>query len=101
MTSLINRNQVVENRVTGSGPESQILKVPLTGWTKRKRRAGNRLPSSIPMSWKIYRMSYFFVQWYRAWLIDTRETCGDKLFPADKEDYLVVKSRGHISFINK
>ena len=27
--------------------------------------------------------------------------CGDKLFPADKEDYLVVKSRGHISFINK
>ena len=27
--------------------------------------------------------------------------CGDKLFPADKEDYLVVKSRGRISFMNK
>ena len=27
--------------------------------------------------------------------------CRDKLFPADKEDYLVVKSRGRISFINK
>ena len=27
--------------------------------------------------------------------------CGDKLFPADKEDYLVVKSRGCISFMNK
>ena len=27
--------------------------------------------------------------------------CGDKLFPADKEDQLVVKSRGRISFMNK
>ena len=27
--------------------------------------------------------------------------CGNKLFPADKEDYLVVKSRGCISFMNK
>ena len=27
--------------------------------------------------------------------------CGDKLLPADKEDYLVVKSRGRISFMNK
>ena len=26
--------------------------------------------------------------------------CGDKLFPAGKEDYLVVKSRGRISFMN-
>ena len=26
---------------------------------------------------------------------------GDKLFPAEKEDYLVVKSRGRISFMNK
>ena len=30
-----------------------------------------------------------------------QENCGDKLFPADKEDYLVVKSRGRISFMNK
>ena len=27
--------------------------------------------------------------------------CGDKLFPADKEDYLVVKSRACIGFMNK
>ena len=27
--------------------------------------------------------------------------CGDKLFPADKEGYLVVKLRGRISFMNK
>ena len=27
--------------------------------------------------------------------------CGDKLFPADKADYLVVKSRDRISFMNK
>ena len=27
--------------------------------------------------------------------------CGDKLFPADKEDYLVVRSRGRINFMNK
>ena len=27
--------------------------------------------------------------------------CGGKLFPADKEDYLVVKSRGRITFMNK
>ena len=27
--------------------------------------------------------------------------CGDKLFPADQEDYLVVTSRGRISFMNK
>ena len=27
--------------------------------------------------------------------------CGDKLFLADKENYLVVKSRGRISFMNK
>ena len=26
--------------------------------------------------------------------------CGDKLFHADKENYLVDKSRGHISFMN-
>ena len=31
MTSLINQNQVVENQVRGSGPESQISKVRLTG----------------------------------------------------------------------
>ena len=29
------------------------------------------------------------------------ENCGDKLFPADKEDYLVVKSRDRIIFMNK
>ena len=27
--------------------------------------------------------------------------CGDKLFPVEKEYYLVVKSRGRISFMNK
>ena len=27
--------------------------------------------------------------------------CGDELFPADNEDYVVVKSRGCISFMNK
>ena len=30
-----------------------------------------------------------------------QENCGDKLFLADKEDYLVVKPPGHISFMNK
>ena len=30
-----------------------------------------------------------------------QENCGDKLFPADKKDYLVVKSRGRISLMNK
>ena len=30
-----------------------------------------------------------------------QRNCGDKLFPADKEDYLVVTSRGRISFTNK
>ena len=45
-------------------------------------------------------MNYVFVQWYRAWLIDARQT-GENVFPADKEDYLVVKSRGRISFMNK
>ena len=36
MINLINQNQVVENRVTGNGPESQISKVRLTGATKGK-----------------------------------------------------------------
>ena len=27
--------------------------------------------------------------------------CGDELFLVDKEDYLVVKPRGHISLMNK
>ena len=100
MTNLINRNQVVENGVTGSQPENQISKVRLTDWAKSKNRAGNRLPSRIPTPRKRYCMSYFFVQWYRAWLIDARQT-GEKVLPADKEDYLVVKSRGRISFMNK
>ena len=30
-----------------------------------------------------------------------KENCGDKLFSVDIEDYLVVKSRGPISFMNK
>ena len=30
-----------------------------------------------------------------------QENCGDKLFPADKENYLVMKSGGRISFMNK
>ena len=30
-----------------------------------------------------------------------QRNCGYKLFPMGKEDYLVVKSRGHISFMNK
>ena len=34
----------------------------LTGWTKGKRRAGNRLPSRMPKPRKRYRMSYFSVQ---------------------------------------
>ena len=41
-------------------------------------------------------MSYFSVQWYRTWI-----NCGDKLFQADKEDYLVVKLPGLVSFMNK
>ena len=30
-----------------------------------------------------------------------QENCGDKLFPVDKENYLVMKSGGRISFMNK
>ena len=30
-----------------------------------------------------------------------QENCGDKLFPDDKENYLVEKSRGRISFMNE
>ena len=33
-------------------------------------------------------------------VIQCRENCGDRLFPADKEDYLAVKSRGRVSFMN-
>ena len=52
---------------------------------KRKRRAGNRLPSWIPTPWKRYRMSYFFIQWHRDWLIDARETVGISCFrPVEK-----------------
>ena len=36
------------------------FKSVLTGWTKGKRRAENRLPSRIPKPRKRYRMSYFF-----------------------------------------
>ena len=72
MIRLINENQVVGNRVTG--PEGQISKVYLTGYTKKKKKAGNRLTSRIPAPRKRYRMSYFSVQWCRAWLIDVRET---------------------------
>ena len=72
MTRLINENQVVGNRLTG--PEGQISKVCLTGYTKKKKKARNRLTSRIPAPRKRYRMSYFSVQWCRAWLIDVRET---------------------------
>ena len=97
MTSLINQNQVVENRVIESRPESQILKVCLTGWTKRKKKAGNRLTSRIQTLRKRYRKSYFFVQWYHAWLIDARGYA----VSSGQRRYLVVKSRGRIRFMNK
>ena len=85
MTTLINQNQLVENRVTESGPESQILKVRLTGCTKMKRKAGNRLPFRIPTPRKRSCVSYFSVQWYRAWLIDARETVGIDCFRRTKK----------------
>ena len=37
-------------------------------------------------------MSCFSVHWYK-------ENCGDKLFSVDKEDYLVFKPRGRVSFM--
>ena len=102
MTNLTNQNQVAESRVTGSGPESQILKVRLTSWTKRKRKAGNHLPSKIPTPQKRCRMSYFSVQWYRDWLIDSMETVGISCFRRTKKIILwwshVVIS---VSWINK
>ena len=65
------------------------FEVRLTGWTKRKRRAGNRLPSRISAPRKRYRMSYFSVQWYRAWLIDARETVGISCFRLTKQIILL------------
>ena len=82
MISLLNRNQVVENQVTGSRPESQILKVRLTGWT---RKAGNSLPSRRPTPGKRYRKSCFCVQWYTAWFINARETLGISCLRPTKE----------------
>ena len=46
-------------------------------------------------------MSYFSVKCYPTWLIDARENVGGKLFSADKENYIVVKSSDRISFMNK
>ena len=96
MTSLINPNQVIENRVSGSALESQISKVSLTGWTKRKRRTGNRLLSNAPekISYDIFSRSMVPRLVNRC-----QVNCGDKLFPADKEDYLVMKLRACIGFM--
>ena len=49
---------------------------------------------------KRYCMSHLSVQWHRALLTDARENVGICYF-SDKEDYLVVKSRGCIKFMNK
>ena len=65
--------------------ESQISKVFLTGWKRMIRKAGNRLPSRIPMHRKRYRASYFSVPRYRAWLIDARETVGISCFRPTKK----------------
>lgn len=85
MTSLINQNQVVENRAIESRAESQILKVCLTGLTKRKKKAGNRLTSRIPTLRKRYRVSCFSVQLYRSWSTDAKENVGISYFRQAKK----------------
>ena len=74
----------------------QISKVQLASWTKMKAKPGNRLPSMILTTQKRYRMSYFFVQCYCAWLIDARETVGISCFQRTKK---IILCWSHVSVL--
>ena len=103
MTSWINQNQVVENRVKGSGPESHISKVRLTGYAKKKKQENRKSFTFQDPSTPAKILHELFFCSMKLHLVNRcHGNCGEKLFLADKEeDYFVAKSGGGISFMNK
>ena len=51
---------------------------------KKEKESRKLFTFQDPNALERYRMSYFFVQWYHAWLIDARETVGISYFRQTK-----------------
>ena len=67
--------------------------------TARQKRKGKQEIVYLPDPNNVEIISYelFFRSVVPLLVNRCQGNCGDKLFPADKEDYVVVKSRVHIS----
>ena len=100
MTSLINRNQVVENRDRNQTrkPDFESAFDRLYKKEKESRKSFTFQDPNAPE--KIW-YELFFRSMVPRLVNRCQGNCGDELFPADNEDYVVVKSRGCISFMNK
>ena len=100
MTSFINQNQVVKNLMIGIGSESQISKVH---WAAEQKGKEEQKIVTFQDSKDPEKISYklFFRSLVPRLVSQCQGNCGNNLFPADKENYLVMKSRGCISFMNK
>ena len=100
MTSLINRNQVVENRDRNQTRKPD-LESAFDRLYKKEKESRKSFTFQDPNAPEKIWYELFFRSMVPRLVNRCQGNCGDELFPADNEDYVVVKSRGCISFMNK
>ena len=86
--------------MTGSGPENQISKVRLISYKKREKERMKWFTFQDPNAPEKISCELFFRSMVPRLVNRCQGKCGDKLFSAGKEDYLVVKSREGFSAMN-
>ena len=101
MTSLINRNQVVEKPSDKKRTRKTDFESAFDRLDKKGKESRKSFTSQDPNALEQISNELYFRSMVPRLVNRCQGNCGDKLFPDDKENYLVEKSRGRISFMNE